>query len=299
MRNKRGTSASRSDLCVFGTSILWGQGHKERDKIHTRIRAWLESTYGEKVAIHHYAHSGALLRDESTRCQKRIHGEVPAPHPSVSRQVGSSRAGRGGRRVRILIDGGINDVDVFNIVNPKYPVATLKARVKECCHDHLREVLLQIDQAFPTAQSYVLGYYQIIAGSARKSEIEQLLLALNICSLHELDRTNFVSRVVENCRVFWQESTKQIRAATADVHRNASGSFTFVESGIKASEGLFGKPSLLWPPLPTDPMNGTRLIECPRAIERGCTGVYCFLAATGHPNVRGALRYAKSLKAVM
>ncbi len=33
-------------LYVFGTSILWGQGHNDDKKIHTRIKQWLERKHG-------------------------------------------------------------------------------------------------------------------------------------------------------------------------------------------------------------------------------------------------------------
>ena len=42
-------------LYVFGTSILWGQGHNDPNKIHSRIEQWLRSK-GASVRVHHFPH---------------------------------------------------------------------------------------------------------------------------------------------------------------------------------------------------------------------------------------------------
>ena len=97
-------------LYVFGTSILWGQGHNKSTKLHTRFTAWLRNRRGRTVRVHYAPHSGAVLARRSN--DKRLHGEVPTASPSVVKQI-SQAPGATENQVIVPIEGGINDVGVF------------------------------------------------------------------------------------------------------------------------------------------------------------------------------------------
>ncbi len=287
-------------LYVFGTSILWGQGHNDDKKIHTRIKQWLERKHGATVRVRHYPHSGAVLKGAAGPGRKRLYGEVPDPWPSIWTQINEARKPKD-KQVCILLDGGINDVGIFNLVNPFYSRQKLRRETKKACYQELLDVLLRLGGKYKGADTYVLGYYQILASRLRKANLERLLFAFRVCEPADLVGVDFVSRAVENCRIFWRDSDKHIARAAKKAHEqasNSSGSVTFVKSGFKPTEGLFGKRTLLFKLGQIDPKADDRIVPCWKALRKGRSGIHCYPAATGHPNVRGVNRYVKSLKAL-
>ena len=70
-----------------------------------------------------------------------MHGEVPDSYPSIATQIRTALKATEDKVV-ILVDGGINDVGIFNIVNPLYNKQKIRKRIREACHDDLRDVLV-------------------------------------------------------------------------------------------------------------------------------------------------------------
>ena len=230
--------------------------------------------------------------------RKRLHGEVPDEWPSIWTQI-KGAPGSKDKRTCILVDGGINDVGVFNIVNPFYNPSKLRAQTKKACYENLLDVLLKLVGKYKGAEVYVAGYYQILASGARKADLARFLYTRGVCDAKALVAVNFVSKAVANSRIFWQDSDKHIQAAAGQAHKEAlktSGSVKFVNSGFKASDGLFGSRSLLFKPGQVDPQADDRIVPCWNAIRKGRSGLHCFPAATGHPNTAGVIRYVKNFK---
>ena len=286
-------------LYVFGTSILWGQGHNKEKKMHTRIATWLKRSTGKSVSVRHAAHSGAVLKGPAGPGPKPLHGEVPTAYPSLAKQIRRAPLARE-NRVCVLIEAGINDVGVFNIINPLYSKQKLKKQTRQACYTDLLDVLVQAGRKYPIADIYVIGYYQILADKIGKhaSKLEELLCALRVCDAQDLEG-DFVSRAVENTKLFWEESTKQIRKAVRDANDAVRANLVFVDSGYLPSEGLFGPRSLLYNIGNRDPQADNRFVPCARAIAKGRSAVHCFFASVGHPNSRGVTRYAGAIKAAI
>ena len=285
-------------LYVFGTSVLWGQGHNKSTKMHTRLGEWLKKRHGRTVRVHHAPHSGAEVFGRSSH--KRLHGEVPVAFPSIIRQIRQApRVTQ--EQVYVLVEGGINDVGVFNIVNPNFPRAKLKQKTIEACHRRMSVVLTHLGRKYRGADIFVLGYYQILADRIKKHarDLVNLLDVLNICDPEELEGTDFVSRAVENCKLFWQESDRQLQRAVRDVSPGIEGTITFVSSTYTPANGLFGKDSLLFNLGDRDPQLDNRVIPCTKAILQGRTKAHCYVASIGHPNKNGVTRYLNSLKQTM
>ena len=97
----------KTDLFVFGSSILWGQGILPEEKIHMIFARWVERNEFERVLPHLFAHSGARILGGNGHSE--LHGEIPRAEPSIMAQVEDAPKS-GDRRVRILIEGGINEV---------------------------------------------------------------------------------------------------------------------------------------------------------------------------------------------
>lgn len=114
------------NLVVFGTSLLWGQGLNDADKMHTILaRLWQERLPPDEVTIHFLAHLGAstgYLEDGSidTHREPATHGEVPKLYPTIVQEI-EAFDGLGtapGSVDVILLDAGINDVHITKMLNP-------------------------------------------------------------------------------------------------------------------------------------------------------------------------------------
>src|ERR1700690_4247230 len=120
------------EIVTIGTSVLWGQGLVEDQKIHARVKTMLEASHkslGNSTSIHisHLAHSGATIgfkddETEDTTIKERVDGEVPTHHSTLLQQLADFN--QGGESVApeavdaVLVEGAINDVDVMKIFDP-------------------------------------------------------------------------------------------------------------------------------------------------------------------------------------
>ena len=285
---------AHTGLYVFGTSVLWGQGHDRATKLHTRLATWLRGRHRRTVAVRHFAHSGAVLVGGSRAT--RLHGEVPTPFPSVLRQIRLAPPPTE-KRVRVLVDGGINDVGVLNIVNPQFSRARLRQKIARTCHLDMGTVLAAIGRKYRGADVFVLGYYQILADRIRRrADLVALLDVWNLTEPVSGARTNLVARAVENSKLFRHESDRQLQRAVREANRTATGAIRFVPSTYLPANGLFGRDPLLFGLGDRDPQLDDRVLPCWRAVRRGRTKFHCYLAAIGHPNKRGVTRYLRGVK---
>ncbi len=289
----------RSELYLFGSSILWGQGHAPPEKIGTKVAEWIEERFGERVKLHLLAHSGALLTGDPEGGVKSCHGEVPTAWPSIMAQVRSARMPRS-EKVRILIEGGINDVGGGEISNPMTAPEYLLSATEAACYGKMKEVLREISKRFPNAEIYVIGYYQILAEGAKVGEVKDMLREEGMASEEmEGDDFNFRERAVENSQRFREISDHWLAKAVKEIAVDHPGICEFVASGFEPWEGMFGMPTLVYNPWSRDAMQGRRAKHCALAIARGRTGLHCFLAATAHPNTEGTARYVSRITAAM
>ena len=285
-------------LYVFGTSVLWGQGHKRPSKMHMRLARWSRTRHGGTVRVHYAPHSGAVVLGNSTA--KRLDGEVPVPFPSIARQIRLAPPPTEAK-VYVLVDGGINDVGVANIINPTFSRARLKLETAEACHRRMTTVLTQLGRKYRGFDIVVLGYYQILADRIRRHarRLATLLDVLNICDPEDLKGFDFVSRAVDNCKLFWQESDRQLQRAVSSVAPNIAGTVSFVSSAYTPANGIFGRDPLLFNLGDQDPQLKHRVLPCTRAILKGRTKAHCYLASIGHPNRKGVTRYLNRVKQAM
>ena len=193
-------------MLILGDSIMWGQGLPEGAK----ATALVAKTIGQKQRVDvtqaRYARSGAdtwdanetLLQDLSpfprelppilaaldegtivgsgavlgTQTARDAIGEVPDTRPFILRQILAARADLQAESVDlVLVNGGINDVAVPNIVLPYKSARLLQKRTRSYA-GHMAATLDRIHAAFPAARIVVTGYYPIISAA---SEIGRIL----------------------------------------------------------------------------------------------------------------------------
>src|SRR3954471_9857093 len=110
-------------MLILGTSVIWGQGLHERDKIHTCVKQLLEERgiFDPDTRVIMLAHSGATIgyNDDDTvdsTVQPRIHPEVPTFYPTMLQQLDEfdtlPDAPSPDDIDLVLVEGGINDVSL-------------------------------------------------------------------------------------------------------------------------------------------------------------------------------------------
>lgn len=282
----------KSDLYVLGSSILWGQGHPAAAKIDRKIARFIGKEFKERPRVHLLAHSGAVLGGDPPSPPEPVHGEVPTPWPSVLAQLQAAPEPRSDR-IRVLLEGGINDVGGVRISSPATSPEYLEEATEQACYHDFKRLLDAVFARFPRAEVYVLGYYQILAERTGRKDVEDMLDREGLPSVD--DDFDLAERAIGNTRLFRERSDFWLGKAC----REAGPSCTFVDSGLDEDEGMFGKPSLLFHPWSNDPMMGLRARKCTIALARRQTGLHCFIAATAHPNGAGVDRYVANLIGAM
>ncbi len=282
----------RSELLVFGSSILWGQGILPEEKIHMIFSRWLEKEKLERVKVRLFAHSGARVLGGGGNAD--LHGEIPRPEPSIIEQVKAAPAHRR-RPIRILIEGGINELGGTTILNPRTPENEIRSGVEKACSRDLAIVMARVVAKYPSAEIFLFGYYHILSERVGGKDLKVLQKAESADGGATPRWDDYPELALRNSRIFVEESDRRLRKVAEETSASFGGSCRFVPSGFSETEGMFGRHSLLFHPWDSDPLMGTRARKCALAVARGQTGMHCFLASTAHPNEAGIQRYARQL----
>jgi hypothetical protein len=118
-------------IVSLGDSIVWGQGLSEADKLDVLVRDALADA-NPGITLQRLAHSGAVIGVNPVEGSP-ADGEVPMPQPTIIQQCDSFNDSPVTVDL-VLLDGGINDVDVRTILNPFVPLPILIAKARNFCH---------------------------------------------------------------------------------------------------------------------------------------------------------------------
>jgi lysophospholipase L1-like esterase len=318
---------STLNMLVLGDSVAWGQGLQPEQKFHSLVKAAIEArTPGVTVVPILRAHSGAVICTQNeiptdpqcTATDPPVCGEVPTRRPSIVRQCDEFTGPATDAEIDlILVTGGSNDVDLFNILNPMVSTATLEPRIVRFCGDALRELLGKLCKKFGHARIIVVGYYPIISNDSGLTlpnnvalqQLAQALVALlgpavwagmsgGGLLLEEVARQN----IIVNCQYFADRSSQVGYWAVFD-QRTALGrlidyvdvytvGFDGTRSVLTANSWLFG----------INGNDGTRQDTVDR--QAVCNTAWgsapdklftCQMASVGHPNPQGARAYADAI----
>src|SRR5437870_6981153 len=159
-----GSGESQFNLLVLGDSILWGQGLKDEHKAWYQVKAWLQQTDGRDVREKIAAHSGALLGSAGeTRAGAAVplDREVNSAVPTVNEELDEAlRFYTDVSQVDlVLVDGCINDVSVFNLLNAGNTTDGIGQLANNKCGRPMEALLNRTATSFPSAHIIVTGYY--------------------------------------------------------------------------------------------------------------------------------------------
>jgi hypothetical protein len=171
---------------------MWGQGLRRSRRFTELITALLPVVLGtqQAIVVHDASRSGAQIR--ARRSQRNdfvdtfpalftsarqkalflsgtdepasgLYGEHPAPFPTVNRQV-AMLSDAAGRTIDVaLVDGGVNDIDVEDIVNPAVSPGEFVERwdgdIRSVGHDDVLELLGRVRRKCPNAVILYFGFF--------------------------------------------------------------------------------------------------------------------------------------------
>ena len=291
-------------LVTLGDSVHWGQGLLRSHKLHTIVGSAMRKTQPDLVD-HVLAHSGATIGVGATVKRQRVHGEVPTAYPTILEQV-EGFVGDPADVTAILANGGVNDIDIRNILNPAVPLRTLSDLTVEHCYDSMRVLLEAIVRRFdsPATSVVVTPYYPILTSKSKPFGIPRLLALEGLAVPVGLDLTIGTNPIVARCLQFWTESTVCLKRAVAEVNAGmASPRIAFADPGFTENNAVFaGEPwlfglgrDLTFPP--QDEVVNARHEACDLAFPPSDwpTREQCYRASAGHPNVTGARKFADAI----
>ena len=197
--SRRPWSAKRPfNIVAIGDSIVWGQGLATEQKFTSLTREWLEQRLRVPVTLAVFAHSGAVIArrpDDASCTYKTVYaGEPPNLAPSITAQAwwaagkGPPMCAGGPRSVApndevdlVIMDGGINDVDIAHILNPAF--TELLALTRKSCRVGMTSLLGDVATLFPNASVLVTGYYPIVSEASDISVLGPALFNVGLLGI--------------------------------------------------------------------------------------------------------------------
>jgi lysophospholipase L1-like esterase len=228
-------------------------------------------------------------------------GEVPTAFPTILQQC---EAAPDTSVNLVILNGGINDIDIRFILNPFTEQDDLADTTRRFCG---RDMAVLLDRAltrFPAARIVVTSYYPILSQASHVGLVDDFMLTLGLPIeplTRFIDDSIIYERIVENSELFFAESTKALQGAIAAVNAQAPGRvrfaappFTEDNAALAPQAWLFGINDDL---SPADPMAASRHVSCDKCTADFLRREQCYRASCGHPNVTGAQQFAAAILA--
>jgi lysophospholipase L1-like esterase len=292
-----------STLLVIGDSVVWGQGLAEEHKTASILARQL----GAKLEM--LAHAGAKIGLRDSYSVTMPSGEVPCFFPTILQQL-QGYAGDPSDVRWVLMNGGINDVEVQRVFNPMVPQYELELHTRNYCGRDMLALLQKVARRFPNALVLLLGYYPVLSHCSRREGIELLYSVIHGVQFAPVCEPDlFRHGIVEHCLRFWRLSNGLLRGAAESIDRQAGARRAlFIDSGMTEANAAYAPESLLWELELDNPEHAPDEVALVREAAAGLVATgplqrrQCRLSSVGHPNVAGAARIAQqcleALKAV-
>jgi len=309
-------------MLVFGDSIQWGQGLREEEKFHTLIENEIRNVKSN-MSVYKlvFAHSGATIGVGDNTQMSPVDGEVPTSYPTILQQI-QAFAGNPNAVDLILIDGGINDVSVNEIVSP-FADSDLVALVNQHCYNDMKELLKEVTKNFKNAKIIVTGYYQIVSAESDLSALTAMLVVLGLVAgaavggavggvvggvIGAVISVTERDKMVRRSAIFATEAEKKLALAVQETNINlGTPRVCFANPAFGPANAIFASDPWIyginWDLSPEDnPPTGvapTRSDACETAGSSRTNVDICKRASMGHPNVLGAKEYARVIREML
>jgi lysophospholipase L1-like esterase len=295
------------DLVVLGDSVTWGQGLLPQHKFATLVTSALATANpGLNQAM--LAHSGAVIGDAGGACggPASASGEVPLSCPSIFQQIGKYQ-GNANDVPLVIVNGGINDIDIRTILNPFTQPADLTTDIKQFCGTAMTALLQRVAAAFPSAATKIVvtSYFPILSSASHPFGIPFLMETVGMAIPSFVDPLDVFAKVIALCGQFATESSTALAGAVQAVNQQlgvnriffAQVPFTAANSVFAPNAWLFGLSDLL---MAEDEVVAERKPACDLAFKDDLfSREECYRASAGHPNVTGAQQFANAILAAI
>lgn len=351
--------SNRPNMLSVGDSLMWGQGLAPMNRFRERVRDRLSLEFAPTPIVEiSMARSGAFLKaeDDSSKASndhpqllfeekyspKNFVREVPDPNPSTISQLkiihkilSDSTDGSPEDIKWILLDGGINDIDVFELMFPSSHLEShrnflsgwISWILKKCeaLEKNMVQTLLTARENFPNATIIVNGYFPIfslysLAGFWKIQNLGLLYGAVGyLAGSFPVVSTVGFDAVVSGSAAWQAASNKHIRNAIKKVNKiHNNNNILFARSYIENEKCMYAVDNYLWEQdsvpfpdglpkdiwqliglsagfSPKDQVIKQRFKQCQIFTPEGTARIFCNIASIGHPNDAGSMDYAISI----
>ncbi len=291
-----------SRIVVLGDSVTWGQGLLPQHKFASLVGQAL----GCAAPPTFIAHSGAVIGVGRNSVPGAQSGEIPDSYPTILAQVAAFTDNPNTVDL-VMIDGGINDVDVRTILSPLTSFAALGDRTKLHCYLDMKQLLTAVVAKFPNPATRIVvtSYYPILSGDSDPLRIPHLLSVRGVPLPEFLDADPLVRKIVSLCLQFWHDSEMWLGRAVTETNAAIGGNrIRFAVPQFTEKNSVFASEAWLWglklDLSPQDEVVATRVPACDVFYQGkpdellACA--QCHRASAGHPNVTGASQFADAIE---
>ena len=142
-------------IAVIGDSVAWGNGLERSETYYYKVAETIRDQLQMPVEITVFAHSGAVISNP----------DICLPPPCPPTLTDQAKYIKNDVNL-ILVSGGINDVGIYNILDPSTPADTIsslsKSKIETPMADLLADLIEKTD-----AKIMVTGYYPIITDESK------------------------------------------------------------------------------------------------------------------------------------
>jgi hypothetical protein len=313
-------------IAAFGDSLMWGQGLERAERFSELIALGLGKHLAKRPhIIHDHSRSGAKIHatarersefldtyptfighglapfstplleeigaflsgtDESAADQ--LYGELPSSLPTILGQLQMLSDGDGAAVDVVLLDGGLNDVSLEDIVDPRVEtgrwIEHFDGMVRGVAHDDVLDLVTRVRLKCPKAVILYFGFFPIFSYESNTAEMRDILQHefnndfrwwLNEHVAELFGEHVDVNRIILEgiVRALWLRGRWQYwtRKAVDDANQqdNVRGpGILFVPSGFTEQNSALAPDPFLWDD-PIDPSADDARDERARRIPRG------------------------------
>jgi lysophospholipase L1-like esterase len=310
---------STVNMLVLGDSAMWGQGLQEQDKFHSLVQVAIPArnpavTSVPKVVL---AHSGATIGSGDLTNPPPLTvppiGEMPTTYPTIIQQCQRFTGPPEPAAVDlILVNGGINDVSIMNILNPSVTTTTLETYLRNYCYTAMKVLLVELERKFPNARIIVTGYYPIVSTQSNLWLLDLFCLAAVGAVFWPAILGGVIfaewmkQQIIVNCQYFAERSSSLLYWAVSEERSASNRQIDFADaywfgldatrSALTANPWLFGiNPDSS----PQDTVVRQPACNAAHAARPEVDVFACERASMGHPNQQGAAAYANAILAIL
>lgn len=303
---------SNPDLVVLGDSVMWGQGLLDTHKSATLVAAGLgPRNPGIQPAI--LAHSGAVIGRSATCATKTFPGEIPESCPSILQQI-AAYPGDPQIVPVVLLNGGINDIDIRTILNPFTLSGDLSSDIQQYCYRDMGFLLEQVKDRFSnsTTKIVVTSYFPILSSDSSLDLLAPMLEFMgaplpSLLSTQAIVLENpIIQKIISLSLQFWEESAQALSKAVSDVNMGTGPRCFFANVPFTENNSVFAPQAWLFgvgpgPGFgPQDEVAAQRGPQCDFVFKDDLAArQQCYRASAGHPNATGAQQFAQAILQVL